>query len=502
MVSVTNATTQGAGSYHADTADSVRVEIPDTGVSLGELNRYLRIWLGHEIHVSGDLVRTGEGFALTVRYGAQPGFTIKDRTANLDALVERSAEQIYAVALPYRYVEYLVRQQRFAEAGALAPVLASGGDAKGRALANSAWARVYFFQGDMRHALEKGREAVRLDPDNPTTHAWLTIAELNLGHEEAGRASADAAVQTWQAHTAHFDSLGAESFPFIFTACRDEQTGDFAEANVAWARHFALRPMTNADGQSASADAASAHDLQTAYRIAAAMTAKDRLGRPDVETTLAYFSIAFLAGNWTEAVKQGRATNAILRTQPDEKWTALLLAPQLAYALAKTGDFRSADGLIAATPRDCDDCMRKRGRIAGLEGRWDEATQDFAIVAARSPHEPYAETDWGAMLLAKGDLDGAIAKFKLANQKGPHFADPLEMWGEALIAKNRSDLALAKFEEADKYAPNWGRLHLKWGEALLWSGDKASAQKQFAIARTLDLTPSEKSELAEVKTHV
>ena len=74
-------------------------------------------------------------------------------------------------------------------------------------------------------------------------------------------------------------------------------------------------------------------------------------------------------------------------------------------------------------------------------------------------------------------------------------ASSLEMWGEALIAKNRSDLALAKFEVANKYAPNWGRLHLKWGEALLWSGDKDDARKQFTIARALDFTPSEKSEL-------
>jgi len=98
--------------------------------------------------------------------------------------------------------------------------------------------------------------------------------------------------------------------------------------------------------------------------------------------------------------------------------------------------------------------------------------------------------------MAKGDLDGAIAKFDIAHQKGPHFADPLEMWGESLVARNRSDLALAKFEEAAKYAPNWGRLHLKWGEALWWAGKHDEARKQFAIASGLDLTPSEKSELA------
>jgi tetratricopeptide (TPR) repeat protein len=119
-------------------------------------------------------------------------------------------------------------------------------------------------------------------------------------------------------------------------------------------------------------------------------------------------------------------------------------------------------------------------------------------VSARSPDIPFADADWGAMLMAKGDLDGAIAKFESAHAKGPHFADPVEMWGEALIAQNRSDLALAKFEEADKYAPNWGRLHLKWSEALWWSGKRVDAKKQFAIATGLDLSAHDRTELVRL----
>src|SRR5262249_8632954 len=157
-----------------------------------------------------------------------------------------------------------------------------------------------------------------------------------------------------------------------------------------------------------------------------------------------------------------------------------------AYAKAMSGDVAGADALIAKTALDCDACARMRGRIEAVKHNWPEAARYFAMVSARSPHIPYADTDWGAMLLQKGDYDGAIAKFETANKRGPRFADPLEMWGEALMQKNRSDLALAKFEEANKYAPNWGRLHLKWGEALFWSGDKPGARKQFEIAASLD----------------
>ena len=65
------------------------------------------------------------------------------------------------------------------------------------------------------------------------------------------------------------------------------------------------------------------------------------------------------------------------------------------------------------------------------------------------------------------------------------------------MAKNQSHLALAKFATANQYAPNWGRLHLKWGEALAYAGKKAEAQKHFARAAALDLTPTEKAELAK-----
>jgi tetratricopeptide (TPR) repeat protein len=493
-----HAVIQGSGSYRANEAEAVRIEIPDTGVSLGELNRYLRSWLGGETHVTGDLVHTPDGFALTTRYGALPGATLEAKTGELDSLVKKSAERIFAAALPYRYVEYLVHRQRFAEAAALIPGLAAEGSAQDRALANSAWAKVYFFQGDMMRALERGREAVRLDPDNPITHAWLSVTEGNLGHDEGERANADAALQEWHGAAANVVSTNAQSFPLIFTAYRDEETGDFAEASVAWMHYFALKPMDNDNAGNAAGDAASDHDIAAASRFASSMTTKDPLGRTDSRMPVSYFSIAYSTGDWTEALNKGRAAMAIMSTQPDQKYAEMLTWPELAYAMAKSGDLRGADALIVTTPPDCDDCVRKRGSIAALEGRWAEAAQDFSIVAARSPHEPYAETDWGAMLLAKGDFDGAIAQFKNANRKGPHFADPLEMWGDALIAKNHSDMALAKFAEADKYAPHWGRLHLKWGEALLWSGNKAEAQKQFAIASVLVLSAADKTELARM----
>jgi hypothetical protein len=44
-----------ANSYRNNWGDDIKVQIPETGVSLGELRRYLRESLGHETHISGEI---------------------------------------------------------------------------------------------------------------------------------------------------------------------------------------------------------------------------------------------------------------------------------------------------------------------------------------------------------------------------------------------------------------------------------------------------------------
>ena len=174
--------------------------------------------------------------------------------------------------------------------------------------------------------------------------------------------------------------------------------------------------------------------------------------------------------------------------------------PSVALALAHMGQFAAAEARLKPMPGDCYPCLRARAQVAALQGQDARADFWFARAAAIAPSSPYAESEWGQVLLARGKPDEAIEQFNIANKKGPHFADPLEGWGEALMAKNQSHLALAKFAEAEKYAPNWGRLHLKWGEALAYSGKKDEAAKQFARAAQLDLTLSDKAELARFRS--
>ncbi len=471
---------QGGETYRRDASGGARVEIPNTGISIDELQRYLRDWLGHETHATGEVVRTVRGWSLTVRYGDQPGATLEG--SDLDALIGQGAERLMAQALPYRYAEYLARHQRAAEALALLPSIATHGSAVERGRAYSAWATVYFYQGDMTRAVQKAQQGLEADPDNPTLYGFLSAGGSNIGHEETAW-SAGGNVSS-HIHGEVADSLDpavTSVLPLLFGAYRAEFSGDYDAALAEWSRLSGM-DTTAYDPAARASDTAAIHELARARSIAASIPAKDRSGKPNYNVPLERMILAYNVGDWSSAVRAGADTEAVLKTQPALRWESVVFVwPLWAESMARGGDFAGAEALIAKTPVDCDDCARKRGRIAILKHDWAGAARWFALVSARSPHIPFADADWGAMLLRQGEYGAAIAKFEIAHRKGPRFADPLEMWGEALIAKNRSDLALAKFEDAGKTAPNWGRLHLKWGEALWWSGKKDEALKQSRL---------------------
>ncbi|HTT83233.1 MAG TPA: hypothetical protein VMF67_07115 [Rhizomicrobium sp.] len=484
---------QGAGSYRGDTVEPVRVEIPETGISIGEIDHYLRMWLGSETHVTGDVVRTSRGLALTVRYGAQPGATFAGTNADLDRLVQSGAEHVFAAARPLRYIDYLALRQRFAEAEAMLPALAMRGDDHARSLAYASWASLLLSKGDMYGERNKAQIAVRLDPDNASALALLAGAENNLEHEEGAFDNLNATIRHAERNPRDFlDPETRDTMPVFWALFRDEEAGDFSGAIAAITGAAAKGLPYHANNH--VLDSALDHDPAQARRVIAFIP-ESRNGKPNFDLPLAQMFISADEKDWTEAARQGARADAMMKQAGDRDWEDRRdVWPLWAESMAHAGNIAGAEALIAQTPADCDDCVRKRGRIAALAGDWIGAAHWFAIVSARSPSIPFADTDWGQMLLARGDFDAAIAKFSSAHAKGPHFADPLELWGEALIAKNRSDLALAKFAEANKYAPAWGRLHLKWGEALLYAGRRDAARAQFEAAT--NLTPVETSERA------
>jgi tetratricopeptide (TPR) repeat protein len=495
-------TMRAAETFKNNWTNDIKVQIPDTGVSIGEAYRALVGWLGHETHITGALWRAQGQLTLAVRSGANT-FQFTGREAALADLIAKSAERVYRDTQPYRYGVLLMEQGR-PEARAVFRDLALNGPTSEKPWAWMGWGLM--MTGDLKGQLEKEHVAASLEPDLPNFASDLADAEFNLGHDEAGSAASRKTVELFRQHES-IRELAPNAAKILFvmkSATIAEILGDYRMA-VDFDRQLAQQPDYYGSGKTGailqSLDLARQHDIAASLQhdpaVASTIEANGGYGLPP---SLAYLRSALL-GRWRESLNVLLAVQRLpVLADPNVKSTLpYSFWPWLADAYAHNGMFRAAHALIDRTPNDCYLCVRMRGSIDARERRWGGAAYWFARADKLAPSIPFADTDWGEMLMHKGDLDGAIAKFTMAHEKGPHFADPLEMWGEALIAKNRSDLALAKFDEAKKYAPNWGRLHLKWGEALSYTGDHVGAQKQFAIASHLDLTPSEKSRLERME---
>ncbi len=502
-------TIRQAGTYRNSFGGDVKVQIPDTGVSVGELYTYLVSWLGHQTHISGEVWRGANGVSLSVRSGAGAAAVFTGPAGDISPLIGEAAERIYWQTQPYRYAVFLDESGRHADSMKFSWMLALHGEASERAWAYARLALAASEDGDFENFLRYGHMAAALNPR--LAHVWSNIAAADaiFGHDEDGLQdnrkafallSDPAAAQQLAAYAVQDDLLADK-------AMISEALGDYADA-IPRERKLEALPVYSGSDFSAqmmvAGDMVLDHDLSgppvpartmimSLNALASQRYSSDYPPLPDYER-------AAVTGDWQAA----RAIMSELLRLPEAhakgvRWIVpVLLVPKLARADAMLGDTQAAQALIAGTPRDCYLCMRVRGQIAAQERHWRDAGAAFAAAVKLGPSMPFADFEWGQMLLAKGDLDGAAAQFALAHQKGPHFADPLELWGEVLMMQNRSDLALAKFSEAAQYAPAWGRLHMKWGEALVWAGKKADAQKQFALAATLDLSPADKAELMRV----
>jgi len=483
--------------------DDIKVEIPDTGISVAEVYRFLRRWLGHESHISGAVWHGQGGIVITVRSEGH-SITVTGPEADLDGPIRKAAEAVFGLAEPYRYAIYLVTHGRAAESITVARQLAASTTPADRAWGLLALSRTLAANGDIgdRGQNRLLRDAALLDPGNITVINNLARTESEMSHGEAAAAGFRKTAELLGSGNAGRE-IGADRLLLVqemAAIASRQETGAYNDAIPSLA-NIIHSGMTGSFGGLSTGLALmeiSGHDLKAARAIALD-PARERNSADVTELFRIQISarLAVAAQNWPAVLAAAASAGPLLKRHPAFRDDfSVSVAPFQGYAEARLGRFAAAERLIATTPPDCDECMVQRARVAELQGQHARADWWFARAAADTPSLPFANTRWGEALLARAEPDEAIAKFTLANQKSPHFADPLEGWGEALMAKNRSHLALVKFAEAEKYAPNWGRLHLKWGEALTYAGKPEAAKAEFARAAQLDLAPSDRAELA------
>jgi len=491
---------RAARSYSNYWGDDLKVEIPDTGVSINEVYRFLRGWLGHETHVTGEVYRTATGIAVTARTGTDASATYAGPETDLDALVQKAAEHIYGSTQRYRYASYLAGHRQADGSIAILQTLIRPNESA----VDRGWAYNEF--GVVSQDIEGPSATLPLLKHSLESYPELFLAQSNIALLETNRGQSEAALGDYQAALSSLSSHGPE----VITAStiKDRQKNFISNIDVALGDyHHAVQLRKTAfvttTANSPTTEIAVAeigeHDLAAAREVLAnpLLGSGQSPGLTALMTIRAVMQLDSEAQDWSAVAAEGVQAGALAQKYPGLRTLLLTMTdPVLAYAESRQGNVASAEARISATPADCYVCIRMRGNISATEGNWGRADYWFARAVQQAPSIPMAYADWGKSMLDRGDPDAATAKFTLANQKGPKFADPLEGWGEALMKKNRSDLALAKFQEAEKYAPNWGRLHLKWGEALGYAGHKDDAQRQYAVAAGLDLSAADKAELA------
>src|SRR5665213_484285 len=189
---------RAAQSYANNWGNNIKVEIPETGISIGELRNFLRDWLGHDIHMSGEIFRTADGIAVTARAGGEEGATFTGRESELDALVQKAAEHVYEVTQPYRYANYLDRNydpkgvaQRIAKATQVYRRLIAGDDQKELA-ANPDFTLVYYSLAARNAPLGQDEEGFRHRKEF-IRRAELGTPELNPRYARSALAQAKAA---------------------------------------------------------------------------------------------------------------------------------------------------------------------------------------------------------------------------------------------------------------------------------------------------------------------
>jgi tetratricopeptide (TPR) repeat protein len=490
----------GATDVTADAQDGVKLEIPETGVSLAELSRALRQWLGAERTIEGSLRQTRDGgIELKAHLAGHDPVAATGAAGQIEGLERQVAEQLFAQIDPENWANYLDWSGRRAEGlAAMARLPGLARSTADRADAYSLWSD---HMHDPVRAEALVRTALSIDPRLATTWVEMVGRELELGHDQSALADARRALTTRN------EDQSSEVRGAGFRASRrdaqiqiDQLAGDF---QAAIQEEDSTSQTGNLDiSVNAMRTAMAAHDAPAARSLMAEIMATG-----DARVGLSARLYADLAADdWPAAARdatqlvaaddQARASAANADDQGGVWWTEQVVdRPFLAEARLQLGDAAGAAAAIAPTPLDCYPCLRERGRIAAMQGNWPEADRWFAEAMRQGPSLPFADTDWGEMLLRKGDAAGAILKLKEAHRLGPHFADALEAWGEALMVDRDYAGAVPKFTEADKDAPKWGKNHLRWGEALMLSGRYAEARTQYVTASGLDLSKPDRAAL-------
>jgi tetratricopeptide (TPR) repeat protein len=441
--------------------NDIAIEVPKTGVSIGQLEAILKTRFGHDQHIGGDLAVIEKGrLALTVRGSGILPRTFTDEPHNLDKLLTQAGEYVYGQSQPGLWTAYLSNNDRTDEAIQFAQGAYVAAEPSERPYILNYWANAIVTKGEegaMRDALPLYREALHLKPDFWIGYLNVMNALNGLGKEEDAIREGE---QLMSAAGGRPGRAPEDSYENYDSALWDLPT-ERAEQIADMESHSGIGTTTKASGAEnlgVAQTEAQMHDV-VAASVRLKTTRIDPKNFPDVAA--ASFARALIAQESMDLPTAAREwdTFALAYANPTVSTSNRSYICFSAPAYERTGQpERAEEALAAVGPLTLVDCYRFKADVFELRGNWAAAQDWYARTVNLAPSIPSGYYSWGLALAKHGDLVGAEAKLKDANQRGPHWADPLKAWGDVLVKQGKAKDALTKYEEALKYAPNWKAL--------------------------------------------
>jgi len=433
----------------------IKVEVPETGLSLGDLDRMLKARFGHELHIGGDLVQTDSGgLTLTVRGEGLEPKVFTGAASDLDKLTTQAAEYIYGQSEPALFEVYLLNAGRNAEAVAFAKSAYATTSTEDRPYLLNDWANALGSTGAPPQAsLLLYRESINQKPDNWVAYNNVMNDQWLLGDEEGAWRTGEAMRKAAGGRPGRAPEVDYQNWD---TLTWNEQAWRESALADAAANKGVGTTVTAAGPGIADADVRLHNPADAEFQLQTAQSdAKD----PTIAaiTHFVHGWIASEAGDRLRAATEMEAfAAAYADPQVSGQYPGYLCWVAPAEELAGHPD--KADAALLTGGRFVD-CYRFRGDILDHRGDWARAQKAYAASVAIAPDLPSGYYSWGVALARHGDLAGAIVKLTAASQRGPHWADPLKAWGDVLARQGRWNEALTKYDAALTYAPAWAELH-------------------------------------------
>lgn len=477
-------------------SDQITVEIPATGLSLGEATQMLRRRLGEEQVVTGRLDRTAAGTPVVRLYIDGEPLSVGD-SEPLDgetpaqAAIRSAAEALFQHSEPYRHAIWLVGQDRAEEARALLRQLTLTGTAEDRAWAHVGLSSIAQGEGALKPMMDNARAALALQPDlqnaiRGAAQVYQSLGMTGWATEMRRRALAsDTAGPGFRGrqYNDHYFVATAEgdhqaAIGWVDAMVADSRLSDDLEEPI-FLRAHALARLHDVSEARRTETAASqpSQPGERGYKLSAIAQRPALEDWPTLEAELKDMSRHDPASSgmgWAE-----------------DQW---LFRPWLAIALARQGKADEA----AVVMGDADDfgcvlCLQARGEIAAARRDRDGVDRWFGRAVREAAGLPEPLLRWGEAKLRLGDAEGALNLARRARQAGPRWADPVRLEAQALAALDRRE-ALGRFETAAEMAPRWGALSLDWARELIRRGQAEAAKPQLRAALARDLSPQNQAE--------